>query len=251
MSIWDYLSLIQWIQKLWGWALTWQFRRVFGNDVNEEYHIIYKINEVPVIYKSNEVSGKRIIFPTHTPKFPRKRYCSTTNLTTINSYATTRAVGHLVYAFGKKAHKPPVISSTVDTDEKMDISFISIGGTTNLKTCDLLEDVSYFLDFKGNSIIQGNSQLITATNDIDGGFIIKIHPQSNPERTWLCCAGLGEWGTSGAAWFLSRKWKDIHKWAKSKSFAIITKTTIGSDESTRLVHRFLRNNKTGEFNMLE
>jgi hypothetical protein len=46
-------------------------------------------------------------------------------------------------------------------------------------------------------------------------------------------------GTSGAAWFLASKWRDICKWAKDKPFATITKTVINSDESTKRVYRFL------------
>ncbi len=234
------LKVIKWVQQIWHWLSSWKFKRIFGKDAGEEYHIIYKINHVP---------NRSVIFLSYKPKFKRERYSSSTNLTTINSCAETRAIGHLVYAFGEKVYKQPVITSDFDADDRMDISFISLGGVTNLKTCDLLEDVSNFLEYSGDSI-KGPSTLVAANQNIDFAFIIKIHPKSNPERTWLCCAGVGEWGTSGAAWYLSRHWKKIHKWAKNKSFAIITETRRGSDESTLSVHRFLRNGKAGEFTKL-
>jgi len=132
-----------------------------------------------------------------------------------------------VHAFGEKVEKPPTISSDADTDDKMDISFISVGGVTNLKTCDVLRDGSNcFLDYRDRSIVHRSSGLaiIEFTPDVAYGFIIKINPHSNPQRTWICCAGFEEWSTSGAAWFLATKWKDIRKWAKAKPFAIITKT---------------------------
>ncbi len=241
MSGQDYLKLIQWVPKLWRYRSTWKFKRIFGKDAGKEYHIIYKMNKVP---------DRRIVFQRYEPKLKRECYGSTTNLTTITSCATTRAIGYLVYAFGEKVNKPPFISSHADTDEKMNISFISIGGRTNLKTCDLLKEVPDFLTFEGDSILHRKSKLVTASEDTDCGVIIKIHPQNNHERTWLCCAGVGEWGTSGAAWFLSRKWKDIHKWAKSKSFAIVTRTNTGSDETTQLFRKFLRFSKTDEFTIL-
>ena len=232
MSVWDYLNLFQWAKKLWYYVLTWTFKQVFGRDAGKEYHVIYNINIVP----------KGIVFEKPEPKVNRDDYRRTKNLTTINSCAVTRAIGYLVYAFGEKVNKPPIISSDVDTDDRMDISFISIGGVTNLKTCDVLRDNSnQFLDFSKRSIVHRPSKLpvIEFTGDVDYGLIIKIKPHSNPKRTWICCAGFGEWGSSGAAWFLARKWKDIRKWAKDKPFAIITKTDINSDESTELLHKFL------------
>lgn len=233
MSVRDVFKFIKWVQIFLRWLSTWKFKQVFGRDAGEKYHIIYNISNV---------TNRGIVFLRPEPKVKRARYRDTTNLTTINSCATTRAIGHLVYAFGEKVNIPPIISSDVDTDEKMDISFISIGGVTNLKTCDLLEDISNnFLDFEVNSIIHRSSKLpiIKTAPNVDYGFIIKIHPRSNPERTWICCVGLAEWGTSGAAWFLASKWRDIRKWAKDKPFAIITKTVINSDESTKRVYRFL------------
>ena len=236
-----FFGLIERWSKLRGWLLTWRFRQVFGKDAGKEYHIIYYLKFV---------QDRTTIFVSQKPKIERPLYANATNLTSIHSCATTRAMGHLVYSFGGNVKVPPTIDSDVDTDEKMDISFISIGGLGNLKTCDLLEDVSHFLRFDKNSIMWGPSILATACDGVDCAFIIKTHPYSNPERTWLCCAGVGEWGTSGAAWLLARKWKDIRKWAKNRPFAIITKTHINSDESTQLVHRFLRYSDTAEFTKL-
>ena len=136
----DYLKLVEWAKKLYEalshlttYLKTRTFKQVFGRDAGKEYHIIYKINIVP---------DKDIIFSKSQPKVRRDNYRNTTNLTTINSCATTRAIGHLVYAFGASIKIPPIISSDDDTDAKMDMSFISIGDVTNLKTCDLLRDKS-------------------------------------------------------------------------------------------------------------
>lgn len=235
----DYLKLIEWAKKLFEglshlttYLKTRTFKQVFGRDAVKEYHVIYNINIVP----------RGIVFEKPEPKVKRDNYRRTQNLTTINSCAVTRAIGYLVYAFGEKVDKPPIISSDVDTDDRMDISFISVGGVTNQKTCDVLRDTSnQFLEFKRRSIVHRPSKLpvIEFTGDVDYGLIIKIKPHSNPKRTWICCAGFGEWGSSGSAWFIARKWKDIRKWAKDKPFAIITKTDVNSDESTELIHKFL------------
>ena len=56
-------------------------------------------------------------------------------------------------------------------------------------------------------------------------------------RTWIAVAGLGEWGTSGAAWFLARNWKEVEKIYKQKPFGLIIKVRAGKDESAQLVYR--------------
>jgi hypothetical protein len=230
-------TLFEWAPRLWRRILAWRFMQVFGSDAGKEYHIIYFVKDV---------RDREQLFVSPKPKVERSCYANATNLTCITPCADTRAMGYLVYSFGENVKLPPTMNSDVDTDEKMDISFVSIGGTGNLKTCDLLEGKSPFcgFDFKGDSILWRGSELVSAHDDVDYGLIIKIHPQSIPERTWLCCAGVGEWGTSGAAWFLARrwkdiyKWKDIHKWVKNKPFAVITETKVGVDESTIPIHTF-------------
>lgn len=241
MGLLDYLNLVEHARKLWRYLSTRKFRQVFGRDVRKEFHLIYNINVVP----------QGTVFNRPEPKVQRENYRRTQNLKTVNSCATTRAIGHLVYGFGKMVDIPLIISSDVDTDERMDMSFISVGGVTNLKTCDVLRDNSnHFLDYRSRepSIVHRSSGQAVAkpSTNVAYGFIVKIHPNSNRERTWICCAGFEEWGTSGAAWFLANKWKDIHKWAKGKPFAIITETEYQSDESTQLVHRFLTSDEVGD-----
>jgi len=231
MWLLDSLDLVQRVRKLWCYLSVWRFKQVFGRDAGKEFHVIYNINIVP----------KGVVFERPEPKVKRDNYKRTQNLTTVNSCATTRAIGYLVYTFGEMVNIPPTIGSDVETDEKMDMSFISIGGVTNLKTCDVLRDDSnHFLDFDKRSIVHRSSRLpiIEFRSDVAYGLIIKTNPHSNPERAWICCAGFGERGTSGAAWFLATKWKDIGKWAKKGPFAIITKTEVNSDESTVPIHKF-------------
>jgi hypothetical protein len=234
-------SLFEWALKslrwIWALILAWRFRRVFGKDAGKKYHIIYFIKYVP---------DKQTEFVSPEPKSKRRLYANAINLTCITPCAETRAMGYLVYSFEKNVKLLPTMTSDVDTDERVDISFVSLGGIGNLKTCDLLEVESPFLgfDFKGNSILWEDSELVTAHDNVDCGLIVKIHPPKKPERTWICCAGVGEWGTSGAAWFLATRWKDIckwrdiHKWVFNKPFAVITKTKVGRDESTITIHTF-------------
>ena len=129
--------------------------------------------------------------------------------------------------------------------EKMDCSFISVGGVAKLaETRDLLDDASNtFLEFSDNegrcSIKDKITGAYLATDGKEKGFdyglIIKIHPRNNRRRTWICCAGIGEWGTSGAGWYLSNKWAELQKIVKNKEFYVVTKTRIGADETTSVI----------------
>jgi hypothetical protein len=209
------------------------FKRLFGKDLEENFYIIYPAYESP----------QGVSYPKPPPRVPRPGY-TTVNLTTINSTAASRTMSHIAYAIGKNSASHPHIKSDLETDEKMDISFISVGGLNNYKSLDVLESQdNSFLTFGGTPMTilsaRSSNTMIHPESGFDYGIIIKINPSHNPSRTWLCCAGIAEWGTSGAAWWLSRYWKKISKKAKDRPFAIITRTRNGSDDSTELVHLFL------------
>ena len=69
----------------------------------------------------------------------------------------------------------------------------------------------------------------------DYGLILKLNPKPRPERTWIVCAGYGEWGTSGAAWYLVHHWESIYQYAKGKPLAIIVEVKFEKDESVYAV----------------
>ena len=108
MSGWDYLNLYEHAKKLRHYLLSMKFKRVFGRDAGKEYHLIYNVSIPP----------EGTVFSKPEPKFKRENYSRTKSLTTINSCATTRAIGYLVYAFGEKDIKPPIISTTARIKRK-------------------------------------------------------------------------------------------------------------------------------------
>lgn len=213
-----------------------KFRNIFSDDADGNFRIIYSEYKSP---------NRETVFPKAESRIARVHAQAAKNLTTINSCATTRAVGHLVYAFGKNIKSSPKVCSDIDTDSNMALSFISIGGVTNFKSCDLLNDpANIFLNFQGTTIvnIKTKSPVVRLTREpyIDYGLIVKIHPKSNPEQTWICCAGFGEWATSGSAWYLANRWKKIKQWAGDKPFACVVKTKSESDNSTELIECFIK-----------
>jgi len=67
----------------------------------------------------------------------------------------------------------------------------------------------------------------------DKGLIMKLPNPLFPNHTLTVCAGLGEYGTSGAAFYLSRHWEELYKRYKGQPFCVIVAVSPGSDESAK------------------
>jgi len=65
-------------------------------------------------------------------------------------------------------------------------------------------------------------------------MVLKVTNQRFPGCFFFVCAGLGEWGTSGAAWYLATKWRDLQK-EFGNAFGIVVEVELRSDESARRV----------------
>jgi hypothetical protein len=140
------------------------------------------------------------------------------------------------------------IKSTVVSDEfikeKVDLDFISFGFANNVKTLDLFANCkNEFADFdyKRYAFVSKKSgrPIYHRPAGGDYGLILRIHPDQFPERTWLCCAGLAEWGTSGSAWFLARKWRQLsHRLDADEQFLALIAVKSGQDESATLIGIF-------------
>ena len=122
----------------------------------------------------------------------------------------------------------------MDIADKADLSFVSFGIMSNVKTVQLLETSGNHLAryHEGQFIAKlSGGVLARASQQTDYGLIVKVHPSNLPDKTWICCGGLGEWGTSGAAWHLSRKWRNIPYKFTRRAFVIVVRVRPGSDES--------------------
>ena len=213
-----------------------KFKQVFGEDVDQNYNIVY-----PTYLTSPET-----VFEMPPSQVTRERH-GTGRLTVVNSTAASRSISHLGYTIGTNAKRSPHIKAHTEVDEDWGISFISIGGLNNFKSVDLLNDpANSFIRFGPppfNTIVTSNSGSILVQlreRGVDYGLIVKINPTNNLNRIWICCAGFLEWGTSGAAWWLANRWKEeIYPRARNRPFACITRTQVGSDESTTLLQFFL------------
>ena len=210
-----------------------KFRRLFGADVldGSNFHLVYAqlglrtvTNEQgnvvthPYIKPGEEISG--VGFSIDRPV----------------SSCEVRAAKYLAEIIGAESKNAPVLSSDYELRGRLNISFVSFGGPlSNYKTKDAIEN-------KGNEFIRFDNQnnfvskksgriVLYREQGFDYGLISKLYPAQFPKRVWLVCAGVGEWGTSGAARYLAHKWKQIYNYSKKRPFAIIVKVRPNQDES--------------------
>lgn len=203
------------------------FKSIFGLDA---------VGEMCVIYESFVPPNRGTVF-NKAPGRVLRATSAAKNLTSVAPGAGVRGATHIGYAIGRDGIGTAVIQADDVDDDRMDISFVSIGGL-NHRSSDLLDDANnVFLKFRQNNIVAKLSGALlireeTLATGLDYGFIVKIHPAQNERRTWICCAGLGEWGSSGPAWYLAHHWRDIYRKVGDEPFACVTKTRFGSDDST-------------------
>lgn len=131
----------------------------------------------------------------------------------IISNCEVRGSKYLIESVAVNARNWSVLTTDAEIQHQSDLSFISIGLLNNHKTMGLLANpANTLVDFnvpRFTSKVSGRLLIQNNHAAHDHGLILKINPSNHPHRTWICCAGLGEWGTSAAAWYLARRWRKI------------------------------------------
>lgn len=210
-----------------------KFKNIFGNGNSHEFNIVYgrmelktlcnregEVEEWPYVKKGSEAQF-RISYPV--------------------SFFEMRAAKYLVESFAKNIGFAPKFISDDEVKEKLDASFCSLGGHNNSRTMDILKrEENVFFDFDlEKSVIkikESEKEQYSISGENDYAIIMKMSPKEFPNRIWLVVAGLGEWGTSGAAWFLANKWRNIEEMAQNKSFGLVVKVEANKEESAEIVY---------------
>src|SRR4030043_1481377 len=201
----------------------YNFKGVFGQDSDKEFFMIHGSLRHKDCFDKD---GKPMEWPYEKPGAE-----GSFKSTSVISLSGARAAKYLSGVFGKILRSSPEFISDNEKREKLEISFCSFGGHNNFKTIDILKsDENKFFDLHADKIVskQDNKEFRMYDN-YDCGIILKLIPKNFSKKVWIAAAGLGEWGTSGAAWYLSRNWKKL---PKNRPFGLITRTKIGQDEST-------------------
>ena len=170
------------------------------------------------------------------------------------SECEVRASTYLAGLFGLHRGINPMLVSDIDADSILDSTFLSLGGPgSNYKTADILaSETNIFITMLHNRLYlrSGEDLGLECSREGDYGFILRITPPEFPWHSWIVCAGLGEWGSSGSAWFLAHKWKILIKkvhpivyWCGFlgiPDFLAIMKVVPGQDQSARIVSIYRR-----------
>lgn len=140
---------------------------------------------------------------------------------------------------------------------KLDCHFICIGRAT-YKTQDVLHDpANIFIQDEEAFILTGGEKLTDfISSKKDHGIILRIHSKNHPQYSWIVCAGGGEWGTSGAAWYLANRnavlIKMMHELKIQKylcsipDFLAVVSVKPGQDESANLERVYVKKNNKPE-----
>lgn len=142
-----------------------------------------------------------------------------------------------LFARFRPGHKPLAFVIDYDVEAKWDASFFCFGSSdSNLKTLDvesLPEQKFYRLEFdaaRQRAFQVGNQQFGIAGGN-DHGILLRMKNPKYREHALFVCAGLGEWGTSGSAYYLFRNWSSLYRRYGSSDFCKVIRVRIGSDES--------------------
>ena len=148
---------------------------------------------------------------------------------------SARAAGYLIDAFRgiRKISTKSVSDSSVGS--RWNGTFIALGSSySNIKTDDIkhLPENPWLLDDAGEFKLK-DGNLVRIEPRCDKGLILKLPNPHCQGHSLVVCEGLGEWGTSGAAWFLATHWRTLSRRFGQQPFLLILNVTIGDDESTR------------------
>ncbi len=237
---------------------SFQLHRLLGfcSHSGDEPKIVYGQLALPNVFKQN---GQVITHPYVKP--PRNGGAiplqGTYSITHPVSECEVRASTYLTSMLSNIKNTHPQLISDVDANAVLDSNLFALGGPgSNYKTADILASpANLFIQMAHNgfSLISGEHLPFVCNQTTDYGFILRITPPQFPKRSWIACSGLGEWGTSGSAWFLANKWKYLMRKISPFAyymgimpicdFVAIIKITRGQDQSAEIVDAYRKSGK--------
>lgn len=141
------------------------------------------------------------------------------------------------------------IKSDEETDTDFESNLLSVG-LACFKTFDTLTNNS-FIDVEDDFFkIKGNDNPFYRNSHHPYGIILRT--TSDLGKTRIVCGGFNEWGTSGAAYCLAKKYKQIiqsirkfrgwfTRWSKIPDFLVITEGAVKMDEKSQIVEIWILN----------
>jgi hypothetical protein len=158
-----------------------------------------------------------------------------------------RVTKYSVTEFAKFSNKQNPININLDEHliNNWKGTFICFGSSdSNIKTFDiesLPENNLYKFEFGNNGYrcftIRGEKYSIDQNNDV--GILMRIKNPYHENCNLFVCAGIGEWGTSGASFYLFNNWRKLYtRFGARTNFALVIKVDENSDESAREIREY-------------
>lgn len=152
-----------------------------------------------------------------------------------------KSLKYLSDEISNRLNYSPQLRLDDDLARSLDLDFIAFGGSNFYCKQMISSNENSFFTFGESSIkskISGND--FRSDYQYDYGIIIKLKYYNFPDRIWIAIVGIGESGTSGSGWYLSKFWKKIQSEAGSSEFAILIKVQHGIDHSAHVVESHYR-----------
>jgi hypothetical protein len=130
------------------------------------------------------------------------------------------------------------IASDEATRAILDADYIALGAMNNQLSRSMFDVAQVEFHMSTGQFISKTAKRpikVPAQPNHDYGVLLKMHPVQFPERTWITCSGYGEWGTSGAAWFLANRWRKIADQVQHSAFVAVIDVEREKDESATLL----------------
>ena len=230
-----------------GWLMSRRFKNIFGfpgKMKNGSYLLI--LSRLELRNDLYDLGGNKI-------GLPLKKNAYGFSIADVAHGAEVVSANYLNTEFCRV--KAGTLSILLDEDahKKQDVNYISLGWLSNNKSMEVVGNkTNCFLRYV---LAEGNGSVYLAAKSrpdvplpfdpgYDYGLILKISSHEIPERRWIGCMGMGESGTSGAAYYLANKWESISEkfwwwdrhFKKDNNFAALIKVKRGVDESACLDH---------------
>jgi len=153
-----------------------------------------------------------------------------------------RSISYLASSLGRFRPRALGVIRDAEAFGHLNRSFVALGSPSSNEITDLAlrEPANAFLRFgqdnEGTYIehVSSGQKMRGFEPPIlrDYGIVLKIPNARFQGHHFFVCAGRGEWGTSGAAWYLATKWEQR---SQDPSFGLVVDVEIGSDESARKI----------------
>ncbi len=155
-----------------------------------------------------------------------------------------RASSYLISALSRYRKTPVQAITDVEALEVLNRTMVAIGSSASNEISDFImrQEDNVFFSFGGDDEGSYVEHLPSKKRfrgfvppfPKDYGIILKLKNQRFPRHYFFVCAGLGEWGSSGAAWYLANYWQSL---GKDNELALVLEIEPGSDESATIVFR--------------